>query len=67
MAGVSNHESEIVRLVAEAEQSSLIRDRVKKSLDESYCLRRGLPLRGVVEADTNPQYWGPKKKKNNPS
>lgn len=31
VARVSNHEPEIVTLVAEAEESSYIRDRVKKS------------------------------------
>lgn len=33
---------------------------MKKGLDESYCLRCGLPLRGVVAAHTNPQMLGSK-------
>lgn len=53
VARVSNHEPEIVTLVAEAEESSYIRDRVKKALEESSCRPCGLRLRGVVEAGEN--------------
>lgn len=65
VARVSNHEPEIVTLVAEAEQASYIRDRVKKALEESSCRPCGLRLRGVVEAGENPSMLG--SKINNPS
>lgn len=65
MAGVSNHRSEIVKLVVEAEQSSYIGDSLEKALDESCCISFGSQLGGVIEAGENPRILGSKIK--NPS